>query len=161
MREPAASKAAESTAFDHPGPITLRHSSRKPDDEVTAQIVAAPYSACALNPHPNTNTNTKPNPNPNPDHNPNPDPNPDQDLESHAEWMRAVSPGKPARHALLPVVWPQGGAIGGPGDLRGAPPRAVSKPPSPSQGDKSGKAKAKRAGARKPRAPAAARNQKS
>lgn len=113
-------RRALAASFFLDGTITLRHSSRKPDDE---------------------------------------------DLESHAEWMRAVSPGKPARHALLPVVWPQGGAIGGPGDLRGdlrgAPPRAVGKPPSPSQGDKSGKAKAKRAGARKPRAPAAARNQKS
>ena len=30
----------------------------------------------------------------------------DEDLESHAEWLRAVQPGKPARHELLPVVWP-------------------------------------------------------
>ena len=30
----------------------------------------------------------------------------DEDLESHAEWLGAVRPGAPARHALLPVVWP-------------------------------------------------------
>jgi len=30
----------------------------------------------------------------------------DEDIESHTEWSRHVPPGKPARHALLPVVWP-------------------------------------------------------
>ena len=62
------------------------------------------FSAAVFNPSPN------PNPNPNPNPKPSLSPNPKQDLESHAEWMRAIGPGKPARHALLPVVWPPGQA---------------------------------------------------
>lgn len=30
----------------------------------------------------------------------------DEDRESHREWLAAVPPGAPARHELLPVVWP-------------------------------------------------------
>ena len=30
----------------------------------------------------------------------------DEDAESSAEWTRAVPPGAPARHELLPLVWP-------------------------------------------------------
>merc|ERR1712048_36215 len=30
----------------------------------------------------------------------------DEDAESYAEWAKDVSPGEPARHAVLPIVWP-------------------------------------------------------
>eukprot|EP00747_Dinoflagellata_sp_TGD_P180409 gnl/TRDRNA2_/TRDRNA2_32825_c0_seq1.p1 gnl/TRDRNA2_/TRDRNA2_32825_c0~~gnl/TRDRNA2_/TRDRNA2_32825_c0_seq1.p1 ORF type:complete len:476 (+),score=60.57 gnl/TRDRNA2_/TRDRNA2_32825_c0_seq1:137-1429(+) len=30
----------------------------------------------------------------------------DEDAESYVEWTRDISPGQPARHRLLPVVWP-------------------------------------------------------